>query len=434
MTATVLPETDAPSTALARRPSQVSLLRPIAPAADVIAAQDATRELIAKALKKGRDYGEIPGTNKPTLFKAGAERVALGFGCFARFRTLESEVDHDREFKYIKKSKVWKNRHKGDRAFDWKEEPGVSLGLYRYVVECEIVLRETNEVVGSFIGSCSSMESKYIDRPRDVENTIIKMAEKRALVGAALTTFGLSDQFTQDVEDLADNQNASAAEDVVDAEVVKDLAWAKAFPLPFRKHKHHGEPIGDRTTEELEKALAWTIDKIRDAGNEGRELAPTDLLVEFKEALTLILEERKAEIEKSQTRLDLDSPATAGRGGVNVPSSEAASGSDHSSPSSTSVPVPPPGKVSDAIQSIDDPTSIRALHARAKKALESPAIGRELREKYADANVNGFKRPHNTLAWWVKELEWVVSRANRDDSFPAALEDSAKPGQDGLPF
>ena len=76
----------------------------------------------------------------------------------------------------------WRNQFKGDREFAWVDDSGTSLGLYRYVVLCEIVERASGDVVGNFTGSCSSMESKYIDRPRDSENTILKMAEKRALV------------------------------------------------------------------------------------------------------------------------------------------------------------------------------------------------------------------------------------------------------------
>lgn len=421
--AAVQPETESPVKALARRPSQVTLLRPIAPAADVIVAQNETRELIAKALEKKRDYGEIPGTNKPTLFKAGAERVALAFGCFAQFRTLESEIDHDRAVTYIKKTKKWNNKHKGDKSFTWQEESGKSLGLYRYVVECQIVDRQTGDVVGSFMGSCSSMESKYIDRPRDVENTIIKMAEKRALVGAVLTTFGLSDQFTQDVEDLPrevvqNGQSANAPGDVqeAEAEVVKDLAWARAFPLPWPNHKHYKEPIEKRTTEELEKALVWAKNKINAAGAEGRELAPTDMLVEFRDALAMVIEDKKATAEKDQTKLDL-APTTA-------PSE------------STSVKMPPPGKVEDAIK--EDPTSKRALVARIKKVLSHPAISVEERDAYNADNVNGFKK--RALTWWVNRFELLVEKATANvaptkegaDDFPAAMTDS--PDGDGLPF
>jgi hypothetical protein len=394
----VQPENGTTSTALARRPSQVSLLRPIAPAADVIVAQNETRELIQKALVENRDFGTIKGTKKPTLYKAGAERIVIAFGCFARFRTLASEVDHDREFRYTKREKVWRNKHKGDKEFTWKEEAGISQGLYRYVVECEIVNRQTNEVVGSFIGSCSSMESKYIDRPRDVENTILKMAEKRALVGAGLTTFGLSDQFTQDVEDLADNRGA--AEDVSEqVEIVKDLAWAKAFPLPFPTHKHYNEPIDTRETKELQGFFDWATRKIEEAGGKGEE--PRSQMIDFKEALRLVLEDREAIAEKDQTKLDLDQQV------------EAATTPEGSPPKSTNVKMPPPGKVSDALPKVD-PTSNKAYFDRAKKALESPAIDVKIRDEFQSDKVNGFKREGKTLEWWVKELERIVA----DDQLP----------------
>lgn len=203
MATTALVRTGEPGGALATIRPPVGLLRPIAAPQEVIGAQEATRELVAKALKPGRDFGAVPGTDKPTLLKPGAERVALAFGCYyGEPRITEREVDHDREVKWVKRRKVWRNQFKGDREFTWAEETGVSLGLYRYVVEVPVIHRETGLVVGAGIGACSTMESKYIDRPRDSENTVLKMAHKRALVGAALITFGLSDQFTQDVEDL----------------------------------------------------------------------------------------------------------------------------------------------------------------------------------------------------------------------------------------
>lgn len=398
MTATaeqqVTEKTESIMKGLVRRPSQVSLLRPIAPANEVIAAQDATRDLIAKALKKGRDFGNIPGTGKPTLFKAGAERVALAFGCFARFVTVEREIDHDRVVNYVKKGKEAR-----------------SYGLYRYVIECQMVHRESGEVVGAFIGSCSSMESKYIDRPRDVENTVLKMAEKRALVGAGLTTFGLSDQFTQDVEDLGENQ--SEAEEV-EAEVTKDLVWAKAFPLPFPTHKHYNEPIDTRDTKELQGFSDWASRKIEEASGKGEE--PRSQMIDFKEALTLVLDDRKAIAEKDQTKLELE-PAKADPA------------------ASTSVKMPPPGKVADALPKVD-PTSNKAYFDRAKKALESPAIDVKTRDEFQRDKVNGFKRQGKDLEWWVKHLESIAAadKGGVDESFPEALQDTAKPGEDGLPF
>ena len=176
------------------------MLRPVAQPEEILEAQEQTRVFIAEALKEGRDYAVIPGTKKPSLLKPGAERTSLAFGCHARFSILEREVDHDRLNEYVKREWEWHPETRGKKI--WTETPGESHGLYRYVMLCELVHRASGFVVGSGVGSCSTMESKYIDRPRDLENTVLKMGKKRSFIDAVLTTFGLSEQFTQDTEDM----------------------------------------------------------------------------------------------------------------------------------------------------------------------------------------------------------------------------------------
>lgn len=206
---------------LARREAVAGLIRPVARPEELIKAQEEVREIIAKTLKKGRDYDRIPGTKKDTMLQPGAERSAAAYGLAPEFELVEQEVDHDRRVEWTKEKWVsagkkpenWealkarglgRNRQVNGH-WEWQEkldDTGVSLGLYRYVLRCRLVHRESGVVVGEGVGSCSTMESKYIDRPRDLENTALKMAKKRAYVDAVLTTLGLHDQFTQDVEDL----------------------------------------------------------------------------------------------------------------------------------------------------------------------------------------------------------------------------------------
>lgn len=199
-----------------------SALAPVLNAQQSIQLYDAALELVRSALTEGMDYGRIPGTEKDTLYLPGAERLLMCFGCSSVCEVIESEVDHNREVTYEKRKwrfapkpdtdeeieqKKEKNtgrfRKQGD-AWKWQEceiEKGNSLGLYRYVVRAKVIRNITGEVVGTGVGACSTMEGKYIQSPRDSENTVLKMSKKRAIVDAVKSTFGLSARFSQDFGD-----------------------------------------------------------------------------------------------------------------------------------------------------------------------------------------------------------------------------------------
>jgi hypothetical protein len=231
--------TSTPNTALARiEPSESRLLRPIAEPSAFIEVHKESVAIINEVLEEGRDYGKIPGTERPALLKPGAERLTLAFGLRAVVEVMTAEVDHERDVTFSLKKwsdaakpndaevdrkkaaglgRFKKNTGKGPKWL-WQEateEAGQSRGLYRYVLKCKLE-KPDGTVVGEGVGSCSSLEAKYIRSPRDAENTILKMAKKRAHVDAVLTTLGLSDRFTQD-EDLI---KQGAGETEVKAEII----------------------------------------------------------------------------------------------------------------------------------------------------------------------------------------------------------------------
>jgi hypothetical protein len=210
----------------------VALLRPFAEPMAILHAQQEIAETIKKILKEGTDYGVVPGTDKsrPSLFKAGAERVLFAYDIRPEFTLISEDVDHARVVPWRKKKKVWRNQFKGDREFRWDVEEGESLGVYRYVVRCQLTRRADGLVVGEGLGMASSLESKYVDRPRETENTVLKMAKKRSLVDATLTAFALSDRFTQDVEDQAGAR--SAEPEPVSPPPAQPAARPKRSPQP----------------------------------------------------------------------------------------------------------------------------------------------------------------------------------------------------------
>jgi len=245
------------------------LLRLVTQPQEMLAAQDEIRDFIAKALVSERDYGVIPGTEKKdrdgqkvekrTLLKPGAEKIALAFGCTVVTRIIEREIDHDRVVKWQKKTKQWKDR----QFVGWKVEEGESIGLYRYVVAVDLV-DATGAIVGTGIGSCSTMESKYIDRPRDCENTALKMAFKRA-------HFGLSDAFQQDLED------GDATSDAETAKVSpRDAEWPNWPDCEYAKRKFRDIPeafLADQMKAAARRAVKATNAGDRDKAKKAQNLA-----------------------------------------------------------------------------------------------------------------------------------------------------------------
>ena len=128
------------------------------------------QKLVRENLKEGKDFGKIPGTSKPTLYKPGAEKILMLMGLQSTYEIIDS-------------------------TRDWKE------GFFQYQVRC--TLQKGGMIITQGLGCCNSKERKYIKQdPFTIDNTILKMAKKRSQVDASLTVASLSEIFTQDLEDM----------------------------------------------------------------------------------------------------------------------------------------------------------------------------------------------------------------------------------------
>ena len=128
------------------------------------------QKVVRSQLMQNHDYGVIPGTPKPTLLKPGAEKILMLLGLRSEFDIVDSTRDFDK-------------------------------GFFQYQVKCK--LYRGDMLVTEGLGSCNNRERKYIKMdPYTMDNTVLKMAKKRALVDAALLVGSLSDIFTQDLEDM----------------------------------------------------------------------------------------------------------------------------------------------------------------------------------------------------------------------------------------
>ena len=130
------------------------------------------QEFVRRYMVQGQDFGMIPGCQKPSLFKSGAEKLCdvYGFG------------------KHIEIT---------NRTEDWDK------GVFAYEAKATIVSKRTGHVEAQGIGAANSLERKYAKQDGfTVQNTIIKMAKKRALIDAVLSATRSSGIFSQDLEDL----------------------------------------------------------------------------------------------------------------------------------------------------------------------------------------------------------------------------------------
>jgi hypothetical protein len=237
-----------------------------------------------EVMQDGTDYGKIPGTDKPTLYQPGAQMLDQIFGYVPTFEvTPSSRIDWDRP-----------------------------IPFFHYIVVCRLVSRRTGETVAEGIGSCNSQEDKYRWRnakpacpecarelfrskqkpewfcwrskggcgatvaldavgsggkvenedTASLENTISKMAQKRAHIAATLNATGASRIFTQDIEDLPQFQQArTVVAEVMDApperpdDSPKDSEARKPRPPAPTPSRAVATPV-DPTPQEEERARA----------------------------------------------------------------------------------------------------------------------------------------------------------------------------------
>lgn len=198
--------------------------------ADIIAHVAMVQEVMRAVMKPDVHYGIIPGTDKPTLYKQGAEVLCMAF-------------------------RVADSYHVEDLS---------TADTVRYRVTCTGNHQTNGIILGSGMGEASSSEEKYKWRkafepefnetpanmrrkktgynkvkresystfqvrtePADLANTILKMANKRAKIAMTINVTACGDMFGQDLEDmdeaLRDHLTRHEADGVVDAPKTKEL-------------------------------------------------------------------------------------------------------------------------------------------------------------------------------------------------------------------
>lgn len=186
------------------------------------------QQVMKDAMVKDTHYGVVPGCgDKPTLLKAGAEKLCLTFRLAPTYVVTKTDLghghreyevrctlthiptgnvfgegvgicsSHESKFRYRKAERVCPACGK-DTIIKGKQEYGGGWLCFAKKGGCGAKFKDDDD-------SITSQQVGRVDNPdiADVFNTILKMAKKRAHVDAVLTATAASDIFAQDLEDLS---------------------------------------------------------------------------------------------------------------------------------------------------------------------------------------------------------------------------------------
>jgi hypothetical protein len=270
------------------------------------------RRFFEKVMVEGQHYGKIPGTGKdakPTLLKPGAEMLCANMGLNPSGSDAEPPVrdllgkDHGGEpyILYRRVCKIYRQigPHENDRMIVGQAEGLCSSWetKYRYrngqrlCPKCgkAAIVSGKEEYVkpngdGAFLcfkkkDGCGATFNRAdraitdqvvgkVPNPdvAELENTLLKMADKRAFVAATLVATGCSDIFTQDLEDNLPDDGQGGAIDAeftpvndppLTAEEEERVRAQRAIEVTVAKKRHYirrvireraipDEVVGDR--------------------------------------------------------------------------------------------------------------------------------------------------------------------------------------------
>jgi hypothetical protein len=237
-----------------------------------LARRAAIVEFTRRIMVRDQDFGEIPGTNKPTLLKPGAEKLCNFFGLEPEFTPVIEDIDWTgaqhrgevfcyaryrcrllREGRVVGVGEGSCNSWEAKYRYRWVEQVPEHIdrsrlpkrGVRRTLCEFDFAIKRA-ETTGTYgkpaehwqrfrdaihTGTARSVE-KFTRRGKsvaweidvdtalyripnpdvaDAVNTVQKMAQKRALVAATLIATSASEFFTQDLEDADAGRSVETA-------------------------------------------------------------------------------------------------------------------------------------------------------------------------------------------------------------------------------
>lgn len=177
-------------------------------AVDIRAQVNLIQEVMKAVMKENEHYGKIPGCQKPSLWKPGAEKLLMTFRIASEPAIEDLSTKDEARYRVTRRGMTAGGMFVGAGI----GEASSSEEKYRWRrAVCDEEWQETpedrrREKWGKHDGK--AYKTKQIrTNIADVANTILKMADKRAYVALALNVTAASDIFAQDIEDLPEGMD-----------------------------------------------------------------------------------------------------------------------------------------------------------------------------------------------------------------------------------
>ncbi len=252
---------------------------------DVQAQVNLIQHILREVMQKDQHFGVIPGTGtKPTLLKAGAEKLCLTFRLDPQYESTEryegahltvkskctlfhipsgqrfgsgegSCSTHESKYAYRQGSRKCPNCRAEAiiKGKDFKND-GLPTGWLCYA--------KKGGCGTKFVDGDKTIEGQTIGRMpnedlADQYNTVLKMANKRSLVAAVLNATAASDIFTQDIEDmqpLAETVQPIKAV-TVDRNELEAICKEAAFSVKFYLNRAGVKTVADLSDNDYAAAV-----------------------------------------------------------------------------------------------------------------------------------------------------------------------------------
>lgn len=181
----------------------------------------AVQQLMEAVMKKDTHYGVIPGTKKPTLYKAGSEQILAMFQIAVEPIVEDLSTEDECRIRVIcRLTSIASGRYLGSGVGEASSSE--QKYMWRKIVsKAEWEWYKANKPESTRIRFFSywengrrqeGQEEQIRAHVPDIRNTILKMAKKRAQMDGTLTVTGCSDCFDQDLEDLPEEIQSQIAE------------------------------------------------------------------------------------------------------------------------------------------------------------------------------------------------------------------------------